>query len=523
MRWRALAEIGVTVDEIVVNRVTPSGTALPRLRSRGAPTKPRDRRASGGIARRRRCRLICRGAARSRAGLAALRRIGAALRRALTGPRRPEQAARSGSRPVERSRDIGAAGCAARRISRGTRLSSVGGKGGVGKTTAAAASLFALARDDAASRVLLLSTDPAHSLGDVLAADGRTMPRAIDGAPAESARARAGRAGGPGGQARRARSGAAGHLADAARQRRMPQPVRPRHWPSSWILRRPGSTSCSACCRWWRLAQTYDAVVVDTAPTGHALRLLEMPDARARVGSGAAARAAEVSQIWFGPGRWPESSSSCRGRFGTLQELLRDRAATRFIVVTRAAELPRLETARLMARLRRLRVPTPAVIVNAADAGAGAVSAVPRDSRGRAPRAGAARPPVPRAYRLRYHPDAARRAAAARRGRARPLGADLDVMKPTGTYVYCLVAAARRPQLTRSAGLPGRAGPAASSRAVPAAAVSRSGWSCADAPLDRYGEAAINAGCRISTGCRARRWRTKRWWSRSSARRRCCR
>ena len=48
-----------------------------------------------------------------------------------------------------------------------------------------------------------------------------------------------------------------------------------------------------------------------------------------------------------------------------LQDLLRDRDATRFVAVARAAELPRLETARLLAWLRRLRVSTPFVVVNA--------------------------------------------------------------------------------------------------------------------------------------------------------------
>ena len=48
----------------------------------------------------------------------------------------------------------------------GTRLVFFGGKGGVGKTTAAAAASLSLARRG--QRVLLLSTDPAHSVADVL-------------------------------------------------------------------------------------------------------------------------------------------------------------------------------------------------------------------------------------------------------------------------------------------------------------------------------------------------------------------
>ena len=45
-----------------------------------------------------------------------------------------------------------------------------------------------------------------------------------------------------------------------------------------------------------------------------------------------------------------------------LQELLRNSRSARFIVVTRAAEVPRLETRRLIERLRQLHLATPAVV-----------------------------------------------------------------------------------------------------------------------------------------------------------------
>ncbi|NIP79287.1 MAG: AAA family ATPase, partial [Gemmatimonadetes bacterium] len=49
-----------------------------------------------------------------------------------------------------------------------------GGKGGVGKTTLAAA--WAIRSAEAGDRTLLVSTDPAHSTGDILG-------RAIESAP----------------------------------------------------------------------------------------------------------------------------------------------------------------------------------------------------------------------------------------------------------------------------------------------------------------------------------------------------
>jgi arsenite-transporting ATPase len=52
-------------------------------------------------------------------------------------------------------------------------------------------------------------------------------------------------------------------------------------------------------------------------------------------------------------------------RLRELQALLGDPARARVVAVTRAAALPRRETGRLLARLQRLGVAVPAVVVNA--------------------------------------------------------------------------------------------------------------------------------------------------------------
>jgi arsenite-transporting ATPase len=54
---------------------------------------------------------------------------------------------------------------------------------------------------------------------------------------------------------------------------------------------------------------------------------------------------------------------------GRLRTLLQDASRTRFAVVTRAASLPRAETIRLLARLRKASIPASLVIVNAVGAG----------------------------------------------------------------------------------------------------------------------------------------------------------
>ena len=51
------------------------------------------------------------------------------------------------------------------------KLLFFGGKGGVGKTTCAAVSALALSRHFPAAQFLLVSTDPAHSIRDIMGDD----------------------------------------------------------------------------------------------------------------------------------------------------------------------------------------------------------------------------------------------------------------------------------------------------------------------------------------------------------------
>jgi len=110
--------------------------------------------------------------------------------------------------------------------------------------------------------------------------------------------------------------------------------------------------------------QGYRLVVVDTAPTGHALRLLEL-----------SAKAREWVQVLLqiqlkyrrvtGLGDLARDLTDTARELRELQELLQDPARCRFVPVTRGAALPRLETARLLTNLKKLRIAAPALLVNA--------------------------------------------------------------------------------------------------------------------------------------------------------------
>jgi arsenite-transporting ATPase len=253
------------------------------------------------------------------------------------------------------------------------RLVLAGGKGGVGKTTAAAALGLAAARRWPDRRVLLISTDPAHSLADVFGVEMSNEARPVPGAPANlhvrelDAAVVFTRI--------RDRYVAAidkvfdrlsrGSAFDAAHDRSVMQGL--------IDLAPPGLDELAAVLEitdaLTGAEPEWDLVVMDTAPTGHALRLLEMPGLmqdwtralmRILLKYQGLARVGDLGELLL---------KLSRG-LGTLRELLVDPTRTAFVVVTRPAILPRLETDRLLRRLTRLRIHVVAVVINAVGRGA---------------------------------------------------------------------------------------------------------------------------------------------------------
>jgi len=120
-------------------------------------------------------------------------------------------------------------------------------------------------------------------------------------------------------------------------------------------------------------SETYGRVIVDMAPTGHALRLLEQPDA-ARQWVQALMRVVLKYRSLARPGELARELVTLSKSIRNLQALIRDGSRTHVVAVTRAAEVPRVETERLLADLRRLKLVTPAIVVNALTLGPGRCS-----------------------------------------------------------------------------------------------------------------------------------------------------
>jgi arsenite-transporting ATPase len=345
----ALGRAGIPVREAVVNRVLPDGGACPVCDRRRADERKTIAAIRRRFARGRTITLVA-ASVREPRGLRAL----AALGRPLALSHEPSAMTSN----VTHERSAVTANVMAPFAN--ASLLFFGGKGGVGKTTVAAAVAMRLARADRRRRVLLLSTDPAHSLGDVFRAPAGDTARAMPGAPPnldvrelDAARALS---------ERRAQfEGALDEIASAVGIEGAGAPIS----VSGLInLAPPGIDELFGILSVVDARSAYDVIVVDTAPTGHALRLLEMPDA-AREWIQVLLRVLLKYRTLVRPGRLAEELVEVSKAIRELIALLRDANTTKFIVVTRAAELPRRETERLLRRLRRLHLSAPAIVVNA--------------------------------------------------------------------------------------------------------------------------------------------------------------
>ncbi|MFB6071880.1 MAG: ArsA family ATPase [Halobacterium sp.] len=258
-----------------------------------------------------------------------------------------------------------------------------GGKGGVGKTTMAAATALASANDGTAT--LVVSTDPAHSLSDTLGTEIPAEPAQIrEDAPLwaveidpDDALDRAGMFGQDGGFAGGLDALLGGTAGDAAEDAAM----------------MPGADEAAAMQLLLEYMDDdrFDRVVVDTAPTGHTLRLLELPE----VLDSMVGRFIQLRERFGGMmdglkgmfGGEDESAEQGLGdldavkeRVRRLRSVLTDPNRTDFRVVLVPEELSVLESERLVARLDEYGVPVGTVVVNRVMEPLADVADVPADA-----------------------------------------------------------------------------------------------------------------------------------------------
>ncbi|MDP2331910.1 MAG: arsenical pump-driving ATPase [Reyranella sp.] len=209
------------------------------------------------------------------------------------------------------------------------------GKGGVGKTTLACAVALALA--DGGKSILLVSTDPASNLDEMLGTSLTNAPSPVAGAPRLSAMNIDPEA-----------------AAEAYRQRVLGQLESASTDAERAAVREQLSGACTTEIAAFDefvgllagTGEAFDHVVFDTAPTGHTLRLLSLPKA------------------WTGFLKDNDRGASCLGphsglkmqeeRFQAALGALGDPARTTIVLVSRPDRGAMREAARTSAELRAL-------------------------------------------------------------------------------------------------------------------------------------------------------------------------
>jgi arsenite-transporting ATPase len=252
----------------------------------------------------------------------------------------------------------------------GVRLLLFAGKGGVGKTTCAASVALSVADRAPDRTVLLLSTDPAHSLGDVLATPLDDLARPVPGGP-RGLRAREVNAGALFANRRRRYLDAVdrvfaelrgGSRFDLAFDRAVVEDLVDLAPPG--IDELLGLLAITDVLRPGVSGDSQSMVIVDTAPTGHVLRLLAMPATGLEWVHALMGLLLKYRKV-IGLGQLGADLVDISRELRQLQALLTDRRRARLVVVTRAAELSRLETRRLVTGVNALDIGISATVVNA--------------------------------------------------------------------------------------------------------------------------------------------------------------
>lgn len=221
------------------------------------------------------------------------------------------------------------------------------GKGGVGKTSTACAVAVALA--DSGKRVLLVSTDPASNLQDVFGKELTNKPVPIEGVPNLDV------------------ANLDPETAAAAYKAKVVDPYRG-VLPDTVIttMEEQLSGACTVEIAAFdefttlltntHLKEQYDHILFDTAPTGHTLRLLQLPSA------------------WSGFLDESTHGASCLGPLAGLEskqalytdavQTLSDGAQTTLVLVTRPEVSPLVEAGRASSELRATGIANQILIIN---------------------------------------------------------------------------------------------------------------------------------------------------------------
>jgi len=234
----------------------------------------------------------------------------------------------------------------------------VGGKGGVGKTTTSCSLALQFARQRAATneKVLLISTDPAHNLSDAFQQKIKEEPTQIKGVdnlfametdPASTMKKM---------EEKEATTG------DQGLQKQM----------ADLMKNMPGVDEAMSFNELMNQVKTmeYSVVVFDTAPTGHTLRLLALPQTlEDGLGgllnpSGPMGAMMGAMQGMMGGADPREKLAQAKAKVQEIADIFKDAERTTFVCVCIPEFLSVFETERLIQELAKFEIDCSNVVVN---------------------------------------------------------------------------------------------------------------------------------------------------------------
>jgi len=241
------------------------------------------------------------------------------------------------------------------------KLILFGGKGGVGKTTCASATALYLARD---FKTLILSTDPAHSLADSLGQKLDGEPKEIKGIKNLSALEV---------NVENALSKFKTEHADEIKKIvETGTNLDAEDIDSAFALPIPGMDEVMGFKTMINLIDEakFDKYIVDTAPTGHALRLLNSPkllDDWVKVMAKMRWKYRYMVERFAGkyePDKGDDFLLSMKKTVKRIEDLLRDQNRCEFIAVAIPEDMAVLETARLISNLGKFGIKVRQMVIN---------------------------------------------------------------------------------------------------------------------------------------------------------------
>ncbi|WP_414703628.1 ArsA family ATPase [Pseudalkalibacillus sp. SCS-8] len=238
-----------------------------------------------------------------------------------------------------------------------------GGKGGVGKSTSASAFALTLARQG--KRTLLVSTDPAHNVGDIFHKKLTGKPKtltdnlwAVEIDPDE--------------ETKRYLDVVKKNLKGLVKSKMIEEV----HRQIDLAAGSPGADEAALFDRLVSIIldekDAYDTIVFDTAPTGHTIRLLTLPELMGAWIDGMLKRRESMNENyseWMGDGEPIEDPiydilHKRKERFAAVRKVLLDDQQSEYVFVLNPERLPIVETEKAVETLRKHDIHVRTLVVN---------------------------------------------------------------------------------------------------------------------------------------------------------------